>query len=470
MYTKNILLKTDSYKASHWLQYRPGTEYISSYIESRGGKWDETLFFGLQIFLKEYLTTPITLEMIDEAAEFWDAHGEPFNRAGWEYILNEHDGMLPVRIEAVPEGTIVPTSNVLVQVVNTDPKCYWLTSFLETSLLRAVWYPTTVATNSYQCKKLIWEALKKSSDNPTGEIGFKLHDFGARGVSSSESAAIGGAAHLVNFLGSDTVEGVLCAREYYNENMAGFSIPAAEHSTMTSWGGEDGEVDAMRNMLKNFAKPGSLVAVVSDSYDIRRAVDSYWGEQLKEDVLNSGACIVIRPDSGDPETMPVEIISRLWEKFGGTVNGKGYRVLNPAVRVIQGDGINVDTIAVILKNLLEAGFSADNLAFGQGGGLLQQINRDTLKFAMKASAGKMVGSDDWFDIFKNPVDQPDKVSKKGRLALVSSGQSKDIGYHTIRETELSTHQNELMTVFENGRILVDWDFSDIRERAEADFH
>ncbi len=268
MYTKNILLKTDSYKASHWLQYRPGTEYISSYIESRGGKWDETVFFGLQIFLKEYLTTPITQEMIDEAAEFWSAHGEPFNKDGWEYILKKHGGMLPVRIQAVPEGTVVPTSNVLVQVVNTDPKCFWLTSFLETALLRAVWYPTTVATNSYQCKKLIWNALEKSSDDPSGEIGFKLHDFGARGVSSGESAAIGGAAHLVNFLGSDTVEGILCARKYYNESMAGFSIPAAEHSTMTSWGGEEGEIDAMRNMLRNFAKPGSLVAVVSDSYDI----------------------------------------------------------------------------------------------------------------------------------------------------------------------------------------------------------
>ena len=284
----NLLLMTDSYKASHFLQYPEKTERVSSYIESRGGKWDRTVFFGLQMFLKEYLSKPITQEDIDEAEAFWTAHGEPFNREGWMHILNEHVGRLPIEIEAVDEGSVIPTRNVLVQIVNTDPTVPWLTSFLETALLRAVWYPTTVATNSFSAKEVIYRALQETADDADAEIGFKMHDFGARGVSSRESAMIGGAAHLVNFMGTDTVEGVLAARRYYGEDMAGFSIPAAEHSTITSWGGPSHEVDAFRNMLKQFAKPGALVAVVSDSYDIYNAASTLWGEVLKQEVIDSG--------------------------------------------------------------------------------------------------------------------------------------------------------------------------------------
>lgn len=231
---KSIILNSDSYKFSQYNQYPPGTEYVYSYIESRGGSWNDTVFFGLQAFIKEYLSEPITQRDIDFASELITAHGEPFNRAGWEYILNTHGGRLPVTIRAVPEGTIVPIKNVLATIENTDPKCFWLTSFLETALLRAIWYPTTVATNSYESKKIILQALEKTGDPST--IDFKLHDFGARGVSSMESAAIGGAAHLVNFLGTDTISGILFAREYYNAGIAGFSIPASEHSVACSYG------------------------------------------------------------------------------------------------------------------------------------------------------------------------------------------------------------------------------------------
>ena len=185
----NIILNADSYKYSQFNQYPDGTEYVYSYIESRGGKFDTTVFFGLQAFIKEYLTTPITIEMIDEAQAIIEAHGEPFNREGWIYILMEHDGRLPVQINAVPEGTVVPTKNILASIINTDPKCYWLTSFLETALLRAIWYPTTVATNSREIKKVILDALERTGT--PDDIGFKLHDFGARGVSSLESAGIG---------------------------------------------------------------------------------------------------------------------------------------------------------------------------------------------------------------------------------------------------------------------------------------
>jgi len=412
--------------------------------------------FGLQIFLKEYLSTPITLADIEEADQFWKAHGEPFYREGWEYILCNHAGKLPVSIKAVPEGTVVSGKNVLVTIVNTDPKCWWLPSFLETALLRAVWYPTTVATQSYMCKQIILAALEKSSDD-LSQVAFKLHDFGGRGASSMETAAIGGAAHLVNFMGSDTVSGVLAARKYYGAPMAAFSIPAAEHSTITSWG-RDHEVDAFRNMLKLFAKPGSIVAVVSDSYDLMNAVNSLWGEKLKDEVINSGATIVVRPDSGDPLTVPIEVVKALADKFGFTVNSKGYKVLPNCVRVIQGDGITVDTLPIILDNLLAAGFAADNIAFGMGGGLLQMVNRDTLRFAMKCSAICIKG--EWHDVYKDPKTDPKKVSKRGRLALINDGN----GWETV-PLEGNAYKDQLVQVWRNGVLLRDWTFDQIRALA-----
>ena len=174
---KSILLNTDSYKFSQYNQYPEGTTNVYSYVESRGGVWKQTVFFGLQIFLKEYLSKPITQNDIDTTELIATAHGEPFNREGWEYILREHNGFLPIRIKAVPEGSVIPVKNVLATVENTDPKCWWLTSYVETSLLRAIWYGTTVCSNSYESKRIIHDYLVKTG-YPT-LIYFKLHDFGA---------------------------------------------------------------------------------------------------------------------------------------------------------------------------------------------------------------------------------------------------------------------------------------------------
>ena len=231
----NLILNTDSYKTSHFAQYPQGTEYLSSYIESRGGTYPATIFFGLQLFLKKYLCCPVSMADIDEAEAVCTAHSVPFNRCGWQHIVNHHGGYLPVEIEAVPEGTEVPTGNVLVQVVNTDPVCAWLTSYIETALLRAVWYPTTVATVSNACYKIIRRYLLNTADDLNG-LPFKLHDFGARGASSEETVAIGGLAHLVNFLCTDSLSAIVAGRRYYHADMAGFSIPAAEHRRLPAGG------------------------------------------------------------------------------------------------------------------------------------------------------------------------------------------------------------------------------------------
>lgn len=454
----NLILNTDSYKASHWLQYPQGTQNVFSYIESRGGKFPKTVMFGLQILLKEVLSKPFTQADIDEAAMFLQAHGEPFNREGWEYILNQYEGRLPVVIKAVPEGTVVPTGNVLVTVEATDPKCFWLVSYLETLMLRAVWYGTTVATTSWSIKQIIKRFLEETGD-PAG-INFKLHDFGARGVSSFESAGIGGAAHLVNFMGTDTITGALFAMKYYNTSaVPGFSIPAAEHSTITTYGRE-GEVEAYRNMLRQYAKPGALVAVVSDSYDIYNAVENIWGKQLRQEVIDSGAMIVIRPDSGDPATVVTKVAKLLDQQFGSVVNSKGYKVLNN-VRIIQGDGINEDSIVAILTSLKNEGFSADNVAFGMGGALLQGINRDTQRFAMKCSAVQVNG--EWIDVFKDPITDSGKRSKKGRLRLERAVVNRD-EYFTLSEgTQVKTPTEQvLVEVFRDGKIVKEYTFDEVR--------
>ena len=457
----NLLLRTDSYKVSHWMQYPPGTQTVFSYIESRGGAFSHSVFFGLQAYLREYLSTPVTVEDVDEAAALMAVHGEPFNREGWLRLIEKHGGLMPVRIRAVPEGSVVPVHNVLATIENTDPEFFWVTSFLETELLRAIWYPTTVATLSGAAKATLMRYLEATCEDPAAQIGFKLHDFGARGVSSLESAALGGMAHLVNFLGTDTLAALVAARRYYDCEVAGFSIPAAEHSTITGWG-RDKESSAYRNMVEQFGKPGAVFAVVSDSYDIFNACDQIWGTELKDLVVQSGATLVVRPDSGDPAETVLKVVRILASRFGTTRNAKGYLVLNN-VRVIQGDGINLDSLRLVLSNLFHNGFSAENIAFGMGGGLLQQVNRDTMQWAMKCSAMQVNG--EWRDVYKSPVGDPSKASKKGRLTLTRDANG---ALQTQRIEEMgAAHTDLLETVFEDGRMVKQTTFDAVRERAAA---
>jgi nicotinamide phosphoribosyltransferase len=461
MFEINRIIDTDSYKSSHWLQYPPNTTRAFFYLESRGSDrdWNETVFFGLQYLLKNYFLAPFTQAMVEEAKEVITAHGLPFNYDGWTNLITKHHGKLPLRIRAVAEGAVVPLHNVLMTVETTDDEFAWVGSWFETQLLR-VWYAVTVSTQSWQIKRDVYKFLQETADDADAEIAFKVHDFGARGVSSQETAAIGGAAHLVNFMGSDTMAALLLHRKFYNAPMAGFSIPAAEHSTITSWGREN-EIEAYRNMLRNFAKPNALVAIVSDSWNIYNAVEKIWGEQLKQEVIDSGATIVIRPDSGEPVEVVSKVAAILGEKFGTTINSKGYKVLKN-VRIIQGDGVNQNSIRQILQRLKDEGFSASNIAFGIGGSLLQKIDRDTLKFAYKCSA--IVTNGALREVYKQPITDSGKNSKRGRLDLIKdeSGEYKTV---QIKDAEtIATENSQMRVVFENGKLLIDDNLEEIRKR------
>lgn len=484
---KNILqvltaiLRSDGYKPSQFLQYPKDSTFINSYIESRGGE-EKSVFFGVQAFIKDYMMTPITLKDINFAEKVFKKYGVPFNRSGWEIILNEYGGLLPLEIEAVPEGTVMDTKNVQLQLINTDKRLAWLPSYVETALLRGVWYPSTVATKSRKMKAKIARALYKTSDIPIEilmgpVLKFSLNDFGARGASSTESAVLGGMANLVNFWGSDTIEGMVGAYTYYNADItdedgpviAG-SIPASEHSTITSWGQEN-EIAAYENMITQFSLPGSIYACVSDSYDIYYATRHIWGGVLKSKVISSGGTLVVRPDSGDPMTVPIEILEILAEQFGFTTNSKGYKVLacredgSAIVKVIQGDGLDENTIQVLIDNVIAAGFSLENIAFGMGGGLLQKVDRDTLKYAMKASA-RCDSDGVWHDVFKDPITDKGKTSKKGRLGLVYECGLGNCGYRTVPKDIADSKDNLLRVIYRNGVLILEDDFETIRGRAE----
>lgn len=467
---RNITIDTDSYKVSHHRQYPFPTDYLSFYMEARrmpekwttGGLNGTTpmplIMYGYNHILR-ILEHQTTMDEVMFADEYWRSQNMPFYLEGWKRLVEKHDGRLPLRITAVPEGTKVPHLNVVMQMMNTDPEFFWLPGWCETKLMRT-WYPTTVCTLSGMLRDKILDCLMKTSDDPMAELPYKLNDFGSRGATSGESAEIGGSAHLVNFKGSDTGVAMLHAMENYGATMGiAMSIPAAEHSTMTSWG-KHGETDAYSNMLDEFGH--SLYANVGDSYDLWNAIDNIWGGTLKERIINMPGMLVVRPDSGDPCYVVLETLKRLDKAFGHVINSKGYKVLNH-VRVIQGDGVNEESILAILKIVMGAKYSITNLAFGMGGGLHQQVNRDTLGFAMKCSARNVNGQ--WYDVYKEPKTDMFKVSKKGRQALLKHHNG---GWETRRMDEMpDLRANQLIDVFRDGKIVNQPKWDEIVERACA---
>ena len=467
MYGENIILTTDSYKHTHHRMYPPGLEYVESYFESRaGGEYGESVFFGMTHLLYKYLEgVRVTSYGIQKADNFCYAHfGQKlFNREGWEYILREHGGMLPVSIRAVPEGTVVPSSNVLFTITNTDPAVPWLVNHLETLLVQ-LWYPCTVATISRMQKVFLKDALEKSGG--IEKLPFMLHDFGYRGSTSVESAAIGGAAHLVNFSGTDTIAGIELLQKYYGADMPGLSVPAAEHSTITSWG-QDGETDAYRHILEQF--PGGIVSVVSDSWDVDRACRDIWGGDLKQLIVtNPDRTLVIRPDSGDPLVVLPRLLSILAQKFACSVNNKGYLLLPDCIRIIQGDGITRQSLPKILDAIMDAGWSVENFVFGSGGGLIQDCTRDTLRFALKCCWVQVNGNGR--DVSKKPTTDKTKNSKAGRLKLIKYHEPW-AGNVSMWDTFKTVNVEEdgddvLVEVFRDGYVIENPTLEEIRKRAE----
>ena len=463
MIENNICLLTDSYKITHHYFYPKGTKKIYSYLESRvGAEFNKTIFYGLQYIIKKYLEgKAVTQEKIDEADNLMLTHlGEGiFNREGWQYILDEFDGMLPIEIKAVPEGTPVDVGNVLMTVENTDDKCYWLVNYLE-SLLLQVWYPSTIATLSAEVRKLANFYLDVTGSDKSN-LDFMLHDFGYRGATSTESSMLCGSAHLLSFSGTDTIPALTIPENYYNDSeVYGFSVQATEHSVMTSLG-QDGEIQQALNVIEN-AKNG-ILSMVIDSYDYRNFLRqaSTEGSELNDAILKflsiDGNKVVFRPDSGEPVSTTIDCLNILESGFGSYDTESGYKVFDANIGLLWGDGLNYHKIRDILFAMKSNGWAAENIIFGMGGGLHSSVNRDTQRNAFKCSAQLRDGQ--WFDIFKNPLDSS-KKSKTGRFKLIED----DGSFKTISIDDEG--DDILRTVFKDGKLLVDEKYCDVKLRAQ----
>lgn len=416
----NFILLTDSYKLTHHDMYPLGTTQVHSYLEARAGDGlQNVVWFGLQAVLKEYFEgIVVTPEMINEAERLANQHFavKLFNRRGWERIVDVHGGRLPLRIMALPEGMVVPRGVPLMTVENTDPQCAWLTNAVE-SMLMHVWYPTTVASMGFDLKRF----FKKNA--PSGLHDYMLHDFGFRGVSSVESAGIGGAAHLVNFKGTDTLVGMLAAQKYYGASIAGLahSVAATEHSVMTQEG-EAGEESLIRRLIA--AHPNQILSIVADSFDYYKFVEKV--VKNADLAKQNGTTVVIRPDSPTPQhPNPAQLVKWTLE--------------NCPNNVLWGDGLSSGQIKEIV--MAQPFDQRHRLIFGMGGGLLQKVNRDTLRFALKCSAVVRDGKE--IPIQKVPLDKT-KASLAGR------------------------QENPLFVkVFENGVLTHQDTFDTIRNRVEV---
>jgi nicotinamide phosphoribosyltransferase len=465
----NICADTDFYKMTHWKQYPEGLTSIYSYCESRNGaEFPSTVFAGLVPVLKDFLVGQVvSREKIEEAEEVTYSMGgykSYFNRDMWEHILNKHGGHLPIKIKALPEGTVVPPSVPLFTIESLDERCVPIVNHCET-LLMHVWGATTVASASRYIKEYQLDFAKKTGTPEL--IPFMLHDFGFRGVSSWMSALYLGMAHLINYDGTDTNVASRGIKHYYDDNKYyGKSVWATEHSVATSFGPGAGEVNYVRHQLNN-SPDDSIVSLVGDSYDIFNFAKKVIGDACKEQIVNRAGRVVVRPDSGDPLMVIPKLLDILSSKFGFTVNEKGYKVIHNNVGLLQGDGMDYKTIKDLYTHITSLGWSSDNLVVGSGGGLLQKWNRDTQRFAIKASHGVLNGKE--FDIYKDPVTansgSDTKVSKRGRLKV----QRTPTGKCTILKSSdpgFESYHDDLQTVFENGELIGSHSFADIRERAK----
>lgn len=471
------ILDADTYKATHWTFEHPDFESSHGYLEARkGGQFDFVQWFGFQYLLRYYMMQQVTDDMKREAKDEIGTHVGPFNDYMWDRIIGEHDGYMPVRIKALPEGTIVRQGNVLATIESLDKKVAGVQAYIETKLMR-VHYPTTIATRSLRWWGIINRYLEETGTPELAE--WMMVDFGARGAHALESAAVGGMAHLVNFQVTDNLMGIRFAKHAYRTtSMPGYSIPATEHSVTTSWGkrwthapNRDGEFAFFAHALEvhgNKENPlgGRVpVSIVIDTYDqdeaVRMWLDKTREENLHDKLVASNMRVVLRPDSGDPVINVVHLLDLIGSLVGWTVNEKGYRVLPDYVRLIQGDGINEDTLRRILQRVAYHKWSADNLVFGSGGGLLvHEAERDTHRFAMKTSEVVIGGSVN--AVSKEVATDPSKASKKGRFAVVMPKFSSEL--QTIAERDLDTGEhNYLQTVYETGKLVNEQTWEDVRE-------
>lgn len=534
----NPLTAIDFYKADHRRQYPEGTTMVYSNFTPRSDKLSpipEHLYegvvvnFGLQFFIKDFLMQAWQENFFDRSkakvvAEYKRRMDTSLGDGAIpvEHIEALHDlGYLPIQINALPEGTKVPIKVPMLTIFNTHPDFFWLTNYLETIMSCYLWKPMTSATIAYHYRVLL-EKFAEQTGAPKDFVQFQAHDFSCRGMSGIQDASISGAAHLVSFVGTDTVSAIDLIEQYYNgdatKELIGCSVPATEHSVMCM-GEKECEIKTFQRLI-NKIYPKGIVSIVSDTWDFWKVVTEY-AAILKDDIMSREGKVVFRPDSGDPvkiicgtayrlmdsveadeahlakitdagfkifehrgnyyeirhyketdhyiytdiEATPEMkgAVQCLWETFGGTVTEKGFKVLDQHVGLIYGDSITLKRAEAILLGLRAKGFASNNVVFGVGSYTYQYTTRDSFGFAVKSTYGRVNG--EGREIFKDPVtDSGIKKSARGLLKVTNEN-----GKLTLVDQidSICVDGDCMMPVYKDGRLLVDQTIADIRARLKA---
>lgn len=411
-----FLLDTDTYKATHHLQYRQDLAGMTAYFTFRGpfaADDHRIVVHGLRYAIETILYRQVTQADIDEAEAYLSHHGIGKSRIEWpidlwKEVVKSHNGYLPFTVKALRDGEVI-YPNCPVFTITGVGKFAKLATWLETSLMR-IWSPSVTATKSRHVWEMISQAFKLTVDDSFDFLlPSRFHDFGSRGVSSAETAMVTGTGHLLSFEGTDTMTAGALATLWNNGKTVGESVIASEHSVMTT---HEDELTAV-NRLIDITPPGQVLSVVADSYDYKAFVHKIV-PQIAAKAKGKGITFVLRPDSGDPTEAVMIGLDGLSQSFGWTLNSKGYKVLNGAA-VIQGDGLDFVKVKEILDAVIAAGYSAQNVAFGMGGGLLQAQTRDTLKAAIKVNSITINGVTRV--IMKAPKTDSGKTSLPGQLKV-----------------------------------------------------
>ena len=468
-YKTNPCLLTDAYKVVHWKQRPENMTTLYSYGEPRsGGKNRNIVFVGLQPILQEYFMNVPTKEQIDIAEQTcYSTFGttEYFNRDVWEKV--NQLGYYPIKIKAVKEGTILPESNVCFTIESTKDWFAPMISHFEDALMWC-WYSSAVATRGLNLYTAIEKEMIKSSSKVVDLImPFAVNDFGLRGATFEQGAIMGGMSHLVFFDGTDNLPAIDGIRQYYGDSNIGKSVWATEHSVATSFGPNQGEFEYVNTQLDN-APDTATISIVIDSYDAHNFIKNIIGsKEIKDKIISRKGRTVFRPDSGEPIINLIKFTELLANIFGYGLNSDSYKVINHNVGLIQGDGMTEESIPTIYKEYTQTGWASENFITGSGGGLLvENLTRDTQRWAIKASYAVIDGKE--VDLRKTPATDTTKSSKCGKLKLHKTGDNKFTTLESSKERPemFGAYIDELRVVFEDGVLENEQSFSDIRRTAQ----
>lgn len=485
LYNINPMLLIDFYKAVH-AEMLPAkiTKSVSYFTPrmSRVRMWNKVVMFGLQGFVKTYLIDyfnerfferPID-EVISEYERIMDASlGKGVY--GLQKIKDLHAlGYLPIEIWALPEGTKVPMHVPMFCITNTHDDFAWLPQALESLISAEAWHPMLVATVGATYRDIVNKFYDETCDDSVSR-NKALGSFDFRGEECTDSAIKAAAGWCLSFVNTATVPVIPYLEKLYNcdctKEPVAFGSPSTEHAVMCSNYAVDGDEVTLLKRLLTEIYPDTSFSAVLDSYDYWNVIDNVL-PQIKPEIMAHNGCMLMRGDSGDCIEVVTKTVFKLWDEFGGTINSKGYKVLDPHVKVIYGDSITIQRCERIYEILKDNGFAASNVALGVGSfsfqcveedRILKPFTRDTFSSCIKATYCEIDHKP--YPIFKNPKEGGFKKSQKG-CCLVYKNDNGELCYkdeYTWKEVSCNSKQ-ELKAIFRNSELLIDDSLANIRNR------